>query len=74
LGAGKPGHALTLFTPDDVHYLRMLAPVIRQAGGTVEPWMLAMKRERSDKKKKCPPSLLRHIKVTSLNLIHVVIL
>eukprot|EP00667_Euglena_gracilis_P006906 EG_transcript_6971 len=49
--AGKRGTALTIFTPEDAHYLRVLAPVIHQAGGKVEPWMLAMRRERNPKKR-----------------------
>jgi len=47
--AHKRGFAVTLFTPEDSHYVKVLAPIIQSAGGEVQPWMLALRRDKTDK-------------------------
>jgi ATP-dependent RNA helicase DDX52/ROK1 len=50
--AGKAGLAVTFFTEADMPALRSIANVVRLSGGHVPDWMLALKQERRDVKKR----------------------
>ncbi len=45
--AGRSGEAVTLFTDDDVPYLRMIAGLMRESGCDVADWMLTLKKPQS---------------------------
>ena len=42
--AGNKGTAITLFTNDDVEYLRSIANLMKKSGCEVSPWMLELKK------------------------------
>jgi len=41
--AGKKGTAITLFTENDIEYLRSIANLMKKSGCDVKPWMLELK-------------------------------
>lgn len=41
--AGKEGHAITLYTDDDVEFLRNIANLMKKSGVEVAEWMLKLK-------------------------------
>eukprot|EP00002_Diphylleia_rotans_P032593 TRINITY_DN6859_c0_g1_i1.p1 TRINITY_DN6859_c0_g1~~TRINITY_DN6859_c0_g1_i1.p1 ORF type:complete len:313 (-),score=69.22 TRINITY_DN6859_c0_g1_i1:210-1148(-) len=50
--AGRTGEAITLFTDEDVPYLRMIAGLMRESGCDVPDWMLTLKKVSKKEKKK----------------------
>lgn len=50
--AGLKGTAVTFFTESDMPALRSIANVVRLSGGEVPDWMLSLKGERRDVKKR----------------------
>ena len=42
--AGNKGTAITLFTNDDIEYLRSIANLMKKSGWEVSPWMLELKK------------------------------
>lgn len=59
--AGRKGTAVTLFTEDDIVYLRTIANVMRISGCDVPDWMLSIKKlSRRDQKKMSKSAPRRH--------------
>lgn len=50
--AGRPGKAITFFVEDDVHYLRSIASVMKEAGCPVPEYMLNLKRPDKKERRK----------------------
>jgi len=50
--AGRKGEAITLYTLDDVEYLRSIANVMKLSGSKLEKWMSDLKKPSTRKKKK----------------------
>ncbi|KAI8052473.1 P-loop containing nucleoside triphosphate hydrolase protein [Syncephalis plumigaleata] len=48
--AGREGEAITLFTNDDVDFLRSIVNVMKESGCDVPEWMLKLKKASKDKR------------------------
>ncbi|XP_059618720.1 LOW QUALITY PROTEIN: DEAD box protein 52 homolog [Phlebotomus argentipes] len=64
--AGRRGQAVTFFTADDVVNLRSIAQIIRNSGGTVPEYMLALKRRSRKVRRKLMNSAPKREDITTL--------
>uniref|UniRef100_A0A1B0GNH3 RNA helicase n=1 Tax=Phlebotomus papatasi TaxID=29031 RepID=A0A1B0GNH3_PHLPP len=64
--AGRRGKAITFFTADDVVNLRGIAQIIRNSGGTVPDYMLALKRRSRKVRRKLMNSAPKREDITTL--------
>ncbi|GAB0099135.1 RNA helicase [Sergentomyia squamirostris] len=64
--AGRRGQAITLFTSDDVVNLRNIAQIIRNSGGTVPEYMLALKRRSKKVRRQLMKTAPKRADITTL--------
>ncbi|XP_055684641.1 DEAD box protein 52 homolog [Lutzomyia longipalpis] len=64
--AGRRGQAVTFFTSDDVVNLRSIAQIIRNSGGTVPEYMLALKRRSKQVRRKLMKTAPKREDITTL--------